>query len=203
MEEVRIYHSAWRVLLYVIPIFAFGGLYIYIGNLGYIDLRGIICYIAGLFFVLMGLYDIFVLLDERLRRRPYMTITDQGIVFYSGKVVNFADVSKFYVIKKDSWYSWKASYERSVTTVGFTYKPQIERERWEKQRWYGKYQLIDYFNFLKERLFSQLKLGSTRTDIRGQEMIGCFLTSMKAQQLCDLLNERRWKAKQKNKKKSP
>ena len=97
MEEIKIYHSLWRMLLMGIGGLAFAVMIILIlrslrpGNV-------IIGYAGIVFFGLGGLALIFWALKEKLSGRPFLTITDEVMIYNGGwkqYEIRFADVNSF------------------------------------------------------------------------------------------------------------
>ena len=91
MEEIRIYHSIWRKELFIaIVCLAAVCLMPFWGK----KALGIM-----LFLGLTGLYALYTVFRERLRHRPYLTITDESIVMNREHmpevIVRFDEVSSF------------------------------------------------------------------------------------------------------------
>ena len=169
MEEIKIYHSLWRMLLMGIGGLAFAFLIILIlrspkeGNV-------IIGYIGIAFFGLGGLAFIYWALKERLTGRPFLTITDEGIIYSGGwkqYEICFADVNSFVLLGG-----------RQNKFIGIRFKEGVERQKMEDANIIG-------------RLARKFNLAVSGT----QESISLSGVPMKAQELCDILNERLKKAK--------
>jgi hypothetical protein len=164
MEEIKIYHSLWRMLLMGIGGLAFAVMIISIlhspraGNV-------IIGYIGIVFFGLGGLALIYWALKERLTGRPFLTITDEGIVCNGGwkqYEIRFADVNSFVLLGG-----------RQNKIIGIHYKKGVEHQKMENANLIG-------------RLARKFNLAVSGT----QESISVSGVSIKAQELCDLLNDR-------------
>lgn len=164
MEEIRIYHSPWRMLLLALASWAFvvacffmlshpqNGFHVFIALLG----------IA--FFGLCGIYLLYATVKERLTGKPFLTITDKCIVCQGVKqtVISFADVESFKVVKMG-----KQKF------VAIRYKPGLEQQK------------LDEANVLDR---SVRKLNHRL--VNAQENISTVGTGMDAEELCNLLNER-------------
>lgn len=121
--------------------------------------------LAGIvFFGLGGLYILYAMMKERLTGKPYLTITDEAVISEGLKqtVIRFADVKSFNVVKMG-----KQEF------VSIQYKPGVELQK------------LDEANVLDR---SVRKLN--RRLVNAQENISTTGTGMKAEALCNLLNER-------------
>ena len=164
METVRIYHSSWRMLLLVLTSLAFavaGFLMAIHSTKGFHIVVG---WIGVAFFGLGGLYMLYASLKERLTGKPFLTVTDEAVIMEGMKqaVIRFADVELFNVVKVGR-----------QEFVAVHYKPSVERQK------------LDEAN-APRRSVRQLNLRL----VNAQETISTTGTDMKAQELCDLLNER-------------
>ena len=99
MEEIKVNHSVWKMLLRAIACFTVVALFVRLnGGFNLSDYGSV-----GLFFFfgfgMLGLYFLFVLIIERLLGQPFMTISSNGLVvnrlFRKKKVINFSDVKSF------------------------------------------------------------------------------------------------------------
>lgn len=164
METVRIYHSMWRMLLLAIVSLAMavGGYLMAIHSPKGFHI--VVGWIGVVFFGLGGLYMLYGMLKERLTGKPFLTITDEAIIMDGMKqaVIRFADVESFNVVKMG-----KQEF------VAVHYKPGVELKK------------MDEANGL-DRSIRKLN----RQLVNAQENISTTGTDMKAQELCDLLNER-------------
>ena len=125
----------------------------------------IIGYIGIVFFGLGGLALIYWALKERLTGRPFLTITDEGIVCNGGwkqYEIRFADVNSFVLLGG-----------RQNKIIGIHYKKGVEHQKMEDANLIG-------------RLARKFNLAVSGT----QESISVSGVSIKAQELCDLLNDR-------------
>ena len=161
MEEIRIYHSPWRMLLLFLGSVAFVAGGIFMLQQGS---HVFIAWLSIVFFGWCGLYMLYGTLKERLTGRPYLTITDEAVICEGMKqtVIRFADVKSFQVVKMG---------EQEFVAVH--YKPELEQQK------------MDEANILDR---SVRKLNRRLVD--SQENISTNGTGKKAQALCDLLNER-------------
>jgi hypothetical protein len=124
----------------------------------------VVGWIGVVFFGLGGLYMLYGTLKERLTGKPFLTITDEAVIMEGMKqaVIRFADVESFNVVKMG-----KQEF------VAVHYKPGVELKK------------MDEANGL-DRSIRKLNLQL----VNAQENISTTGTDMKAQELCDLLNER-------------
>ena len=164
METVRIYHSTWRMLLLALAslTFAVAGFLMAIHSPKGFHI--VVGWIGVVFFGLGGLYMLYGTLKERLTGKPFLTITDEAVIMDGMKqaVIRFADVKSFNVVKMG-----KQEF------VAVHYKPGVELKK------------MDEANGL-DRSIRKLNLQL----VNAQENISTTGTDMKAQELCDLLNER-------------
>lgn len=166
METIRIYHSVWRMLLLILTSFAFVAasfLMLYDPKIegGFYVVIG---WLGIVFFGLGGLLMLYAILKERLTDRPFMTITDEAIIMENMKqvIINLADVESFEVLKG-----------RQQKFIAIHYKPDVELQKMDEAGTFGR-----SIRSLNRRL------------VNAQETITTTGTGMKAEELCDLLNER-------------
>ena len=164
VEEIRIYHSVWRMLLLSIGslAFAFMGCVMTcsprIGNV-------IMGWIGVVFFGLGGLGLLYWLLKERLTGQPYLTITEKSVIYNGGWKrfeIRFADVNSFVLLGG-----------KRNKMIGIRYKEGVEWQKMEDASLVG-------------RLARKFSIAVSGT----QESISLSGVSMKAQELCHILNER-------------
>ena len=125
----------------------------------------IIGYIGIVFFGLGGLALIYWTLKERLTCRPFLTITDEGIICNRGwkqYEIRFTDVNSFVLLGG-----------RQSKIIGIRFKKGVERQKMDNANIFG-------------RLARKFNLAVSGT----QESISLSGVPMKAQKLCDILNER-------------
>lgn len=164
METIKIYHSPWRMLLLVLASFAFAVAGFFMTIHSPKGFHIVVGWIGVVFFGLGGLYMLYVTLKERLTGKPFLTITDEAIICEGMKqtVIRFADVKSFNVVKM-----------RNQEFVAIHYKPVVERQKMDKAN-------------VLDRSVRKLN----RQLVNAQENISTTGTGMKAEVLCDLLNER-------------
>lgn len=122
-------------------------------------------WICILFFGLGSLLLLYWLLKERLTGQPYLTISDEGIVYdsvWKQFDIRFADVESFVLLGG-----------RQNKFIGIHYKKGVERKKLAGANGVG-------------RLFRKFNLAVSGT----QESLSMSGTSMNAKDLCDMLNER-------------
>ena len=169
MEELRIYQSPWRLLLLTFGSIAMTALSVFMIHFH----RNLFVWVAGwigiLFFGLCSLVYLFSMFKEWLMHRPFLTIKDDCLIRQAPRklVVNFADVESFSVRKV-----------RDSAFIAIHYKPNVERQKMEN---------ASIFGYLFRSMNKQL--------INAQDSITTTGLSMKAEDLCDLLNERLKQAK--------
>ena len=125
----------------------------------------VIAWIGIIFFGLGGLALLYWLLKERLTGQPFLTITDEGVVYSGGwkrYEIRFADVNSFVLLGG-----------KQNKIIGVHYKKGVERQKMEDASLIG-------------RLARKFNLAVSGT----QESISVSGVSIKAQELCDLLNDR-------------
>lgn len=164
MEEIRIYHSPWRMLLLALGSLALVALSVLMLNHPKNGFHVFVAWIGIAFFGLCGLYILYATFKERLTGKPFLTITDTCIISQGVKqtVINYADVESFEVVKmKDQKF------------VAIHYKPNMELKKMDDAGTVGR-----SVRSLNRRL------------VNAQETISIVGTNLNAQDLCDLLNER-------------
>ena len=99
MEEIRVNHSVWKMLLRAIMCFTIVALFIRLNdglNLSDYGLLGLFFFFG---FVVLGLYFLFILIKERLLGQPFIAISSDSLVvswlLRKKKVINFSDVKSF------------------------------------------------------------------------------------------------------------
>lgn len=164
METIKIYHSPWRMLL-----LAFACLTFVVGSVFMLEhtkdvFHVVVAWIGIVFFGFGALYMLYATLKERLTGKPFLTITDDRIISEGLKqtVIHFSDVESFDVVKM-----------RKQQFVAVHYKPDVEQQK------------LDEADTL-DRSIRNLN----RRLVNAQENISTVGTGMKAEALCDLLNER-------------
>ena len=164
MEEIKIYHSPWRMLLLALASLAFAVAGFFMTIHSPKGFHIIVGWISVVFFGLGGFYRLYGTLNERLTGKPFLTITDEAVIMDGMKhaVIRFADVESFNVAKMG---------RQEFVAVHF--KADIERQQ------------LDEANVI-DRSIRKLN----RKLVNAQENISTNCTGMKAQELCDLLNVR-------------
>ncbi len=164
METIRIYHSSWRMFLLL-----FGCLIFVVGSFFMLEhtkdvFHVVVAWIGIVFFGGGGLIMLYTMLKERLAGKPFLTITDKTIVSEGAKqkVIRFADVESFEVVKMNN-----------QAFVAIHYKPGVEKQK-----------LNESSTFSRSVRELNLQL------VNAQENISTVGIGMKAEVLCDLLNER-------------
>lgn len=164
METIKIYHSPWRMLLlaFACVIFVVGSVFMLKHTKDVFHV--VVAWIGIAFFGLGGLYMLYATLKERLTGKPFLTITDDCIISEGVKQteIHFSDVESFEVVKM-----------RKQQFVAVHYKPGVEQQK------------LDEADTL-DRSIRNLN----RRLVNAQENISTVGTGMKAEALCDLLNER-------------
>lgn len=124
----------------------------------------VVGWISVVFFGLGSLFMLYGTLKERLTGKPFLTISDEAIIMEGMKhaVIRFADVESFNIVKMG-----KQEF------VAIHYKPNVECQKQDESN-----ALDRSIRNLNRRL------------VNAPESISTTGTGMKAQELCDLLNER-------------
>ena len=119
---------------------------------------------GALFLGFCSLYMLFLLLHQLLTRQPYLTITDQSVIVKTVRtqVINFADVVSFELI----------TY-RNNKFIGIHYKSGVANRKNKRANSFDR-----ILRSLNKRL------------VNTPETISTTCLAMKAEQLCNLLNER-------------
>ena len=124
----------------------------------------VIGWVGIVFFGICCLAWLYSMLKERLMHRPFLTITSDCLICQAPRkmVVNFADVSSFSI-----------KNVQNSSFIAIHYKPNVERQQMENASILG---------YLFRTMNKQL--------INAQDSITTAGLSMKAEDLCNLLNER-------------
>lgn len=165
MEEIRIYHSPWRMLLLFLGSVAFVAGSIFMLQHTRNGFHVIIAWLSNVFFGWCGIYMLYGTVKERLTGRPFLTITDEECIVSEGfwqSLIRFAEVESLHVVKMG-----KQKF------VAIHYKPDVEQQKMNEASTIGR-----SIRSLNRRL------------VNAQENISTNGTGMKAEELCDLLNER-------------
>ena len=168
MEEIKIYHSPWRMsLLIIICLAAVVGLIFMLHHhprhtLGISEMIVIGLCIA--FFGPGGLYLLYVTLKESITDIPYLTITDTSCTINQGlkhAVINFADVKSFKVTKMG---------DQEFVTVH--YRPDVEIQKIPQfgiRKLFKNLVIRDYFCiFVCEFQLLTIYIKNKSHDYRGQ-----------------------------------
>ena len=95
MEEIRVYRSIWKYVRVILGSFLLAAASVLILlNHSFLIFEKIIAWIGVAFFGLGGLFLIFVVLKEKILGKPFLVITDKGVIVDHGKrwEINFEDV---------------------------------------------------------------------------------------------------------------
>ena len=176
MEEIKIYHSLWRMLLLILGSILFDVLHMH-KNVFHL----VVGWSSIVFFGCGGIVLLWSFLKERLFDRPHLTINDEGISYRGMKTwhVRFADVASFEVRRLGDNNFVAINYKPEVRRLGdnnfvaINYKPVVELQKMENASILG-------------RLFRSMNICL----INAQESISVVDISMKADELCHLLNQR-------------
>ena len=164
MEVVKIYYSLLRIMLLLLAsiLFVLAGIFIIHMHKNVFHL--VVGWSSIVFFGCCGIVLLWSFLKERLFDQPHLTINDEGISYRGMKTwhVRFADVASFEVRRLGD-----------NNFVAINYKPNVERQKMEDASIFGR-----LFRSMNKHL------------INAQESISVVDISMKADELCHLLNER-------------
>ena len=164
MEEIKIYHSIWRMMLLILAciLFVLGGIFILHMHRNVFEL--VVGWVGILFFGCCSILYLYSLLKERLFDQPHLTISDESLTYRRYKTIHvrFADVESFEVRKLGD-----------NEFIAINYRPDVERQKMQDAS------IIELgMRSLNKRL------------IDAQESISVVGISIKADELCRLLNER-------------
>ena len=164
MKEIKIYSSLWRMMLLILAclLFVFAGIFILHMHRNVFHL--VVGWSSIVFFGCGGIVLLWSFLKERLFDQPHLTINDEGISYRGMKTwhVRFADVASFEVRRLGD-----------NNFVAINYKPVVELQKMENASILG-------------RLFRSMNICL----INAQESISVVDIGMKADELCDILNQR-------------
>lgn len=152
------------MLLLALGCLVFVAFSIFMLNHPKIGLHVFVAWLGIVFFGVGGLYTLYATLKERLMDKPFLTITDTCIINQGMKhtVINFADVKSFQVVEVND-----------QKFVAIHYKTDVEQQKMDEASTVSR-----SIRSLNRRL------------VNAQETISTTGTGMKAEELCDLLNER-------------
>ena len=163
MNEIRIYHTPWRMLLLIAGCFVFIILSVDLiqGSHQWLG------YATILFFGICGLYLLTAAVKEYVFRRPYITVTDKHIVLQRWKTqtIRLEDVETFKVARTGD--------QKFVAVI---YTPEAKRRIKKESDTAG-----NLFRAVNSRLTTQKN---------ALDYISVTGTALSAQELCDILNER-------------
>ena len=167
MKEIKVYHSLLKNLLLLTSCLVFIALGISTLFNPHKDISTfgtVISWTAILFFGCGGLFMLYQILKERFTGQAYYVITDKSLIMNSSKhfEVCFADVEAFYLTNV-----------MGNQMISIRYKPNMEVQKFENASTLGRL----------TRRFNERVAGT-------QEGIPAYGLNIKAQELCDLLNER-------------
>ena len=164
MKEVKIYHSLWRMMLLILAciLFVLGGIFILHMHRNVFEL--VVGWVGILFFGCCGILYLYSLLKERLFNQAHLTINDEELTYrrYKTTHVRFSDVASFEVREFNGH-----------DFIAINYKPDVERQKMQDASIFGY-----LFRSMNKRL------------IDAQESISVVGISIKADELCHLLNQR-------------
>ena len=164
MKEIKIYHSLWRMMLLILAciLFVLGGIFILHMH------RNVFHLVVGwgsiLVFGCFGIVLLFSFLKERLFGQAHLTINDEELTYRRFRTIHvcFADVASFEVREFNGH-----------DFIAINYKPDVERQKMQDASIFGY-----LFRSMNKRL------------IDAQESISVVGISIKADELCHLLNQR-------------
>ena len=165
MEEIKIYHSPWRMLLLLLICAGATAGSIFMLHHPKTGFHVFVAWLCIAFSGLGGLYMLYYTLKESISDIPYLTITDTSCTIIQGDkhtVINFADVESFEVARI-----------RNQEFVTIHYKPDVENQKIENASIHG-------------RILREMNKGL----VNAQEIIATTGTSMETQELYNLLNDR-------------
>lgn len=162
MNEIRIYHSAWKMAIYIIGCFVFvaSGWYVICNPRNYLDI--FMGWLGVLFFGMGGLMLLYLAIKEFLLRNPYLTITDKSIIARSL-------TTKEYLLEDIDYFE----YQRALKLIGIHYKKGIGRRKMKEASIIGRFVRKMNVEFLNT-----------------QEALSAYGLSMEPEDLCELLNSR-------------
>ena len=164
MKEIKIYSSLWRMMLLLGAslLFVLGGIFILHMHRNVFEL--VVGWVGILFFGCCGIMLLFSFLKERLFGQAHLTINDEELTYRRFRTIHvrFADVASFEVREFNGH-----------DFIAINYKPDVERQKMQDASIFGY-----LFRSMNKRL------------IDAQESISVVGISIKADELCHLLNER-------------
>ncbi|MBR0502045.1 MAG: hypothetical protein IJJ77_02245 [Paludibacteraceae bacterium] len=166
MDEIRIYQSHLRMILMTLGCFAFAasGLFFLYRRYNISHYDTIMLWLGVVFFGVGGLVLLYNTFRRILSAEPFMTITAERVTYHGIRsfVVNFADVKSF-TLKK-------VNHQK---LIAIHYKPNVELHKMNESG-----------------VISRILRSFNKQAINAQEVLSTVGSNMKAQELCDLLNER-------------
>lgn len=161
MEDIHIYSSVRKYSIFISFFLVFSAIGVYSLTKAPSDTK---LWIGTLISCFGGLFMLYLILKERLAKKPFLIITDKGIIInvINKWEVSFADVDEFYL--KDM---------ASVQLICIRYKENIAIKKMNKAGWF-------------ERIIRRFNHGIQNS----QESFPAHTLNMKAKELCNLLNNR-------------
>lgn len=164
MEDIKIYSSLWRMMLLILAclLFVFAGIFILHMHRNMFHL--VVGWVSILAFGCCSIIFLFSFLKERLFGQAHLTINDEELTYRRFRTIHvrFADVASFEV---------KELGDNEF--IAINYKPDVERQMMQD---------ASIFGYLFRSMNKHL--------INAQESISVVDISMKAGELCDILNQR-------------
>ena len=123
MNEIKVYHSVWKMAIYIVGCFLFaeGGWYMIGHPRNNLDI--FMGWLGVLFFGLGGLMLLYLAVKEFLLRNPYLTITDKSVIARSL-------TTKEYLLEDIDYFE----YQRALKLIGIHYKKGIGRRKMKEAR---------------------------------------------------------------------
>lgn len=162
MNEIRIYHSAWKIAIYIIGCFVFvaSGWYVICNPRNYLDI--FMGWLGVLFFGLGGLMLLYLAIKEILMRKPYLTITEKSVIARSL-------TTKEYLLEDVDYFKYRKAWK----LIGIHYKKGAGRKKMKEASIIGRFVRKMNVEFLNT-----------------QEALSAYCLSMEPEDLCELLNSR-------------
>ena len=132
-EDILIYQSWWKNAITILFLLILAGMSIYGYIIGKIPVWTLL---AAILIGVCGLVLLYIFVKQRLRRTPYMVITDESVKVLIGKGMEFkfADVEDFFLL----------GYPLSSSVIGIHFKEGVQQRKMEETSQTGR--IVRRFN---------------------------------------------------------
>jgi hypothetical protein len=166
MEELKLYHKVWTILLVLLIMLALTIVFLVPITQGKNSSHWIWNWFLLLFSGSVFLWGLYVVLRERLFHQPALIITEDKVIVNNKKEYRFADIDHFTLIDYPGLYT-------STAVICIHYKRSVEIKKMSEAKG-------------MDRIYRKMNVAM----MNAQDSIQVTNLTMKPRQLCNLLNKR-------------